>query len=368
MLAATFHYEYHTRAERLKGEYEPFDPDATGGLRKMGVPPEEEKTRTIEQLFEDLTDLLARANYHKLTQSQIEQAVAAASDWGVRLDVDFRVFDRLEVYARGDVIGRRTRHRWQRLFQPEEVDVPIYQRVVVVFQLRAGRRVDRNLDADAVYIKLFKNIPKEDVDMMLPGAKARFSLLDRSKLVVPMMAVLGWKLATVAIITTFAGWEGILALGVFFGANGIRSLIGYWNTKNKYQLSLTRSLYFQNLDNSSGVLLRLTDEAEEQEFHEAVMAYFLLWREAGANGWTEPELDRAAEAYLRQLCGYGIDFEVADAVHKLKRLGLASLSGDGRWQAVGLHDAMRKLDEAWDGYFDVLPPNPNDQIPMTKSQ
>ncbi len=352
ILAATFHYEYHERAEQLKGDYEPFDPDSATGKKPETATPVEEKARNIERLFENLTVLLGRANYHKLTQSQIEQAVSAASDWGVKLDVDFKIFERLEVYARGDVIGRRTRHRWQRFFQPEEVDVPIYQRVVVVFQLRAGRRIDRNLDSAAVYIKLFKNIPKEDVDMMLPGAKARFSLLDRGKFLVPMLALTVWKLITVAIITTIAGWEGIFTLAVFLGANGVRSLFGYMNTKNKYQLNLTRSLYFQNLDNSSGVLLRLTDEAEEQEFHEAVMAYFLLWREAGTAGWTTQELDRAAETYLQRLCGYGVDFDVDDAIHKLQRLGLATSAGDGRWKAVGLHVAIRALDAAWDGYFD----------------
>jgi hypothetical protein len=233
LLSATFHHEYHERAEQLKGDYEPFDPDSGIDKDSLHRPIGEERDETTERLMANLTDLLGRANYHRLTQSQIEQAVAAASEWGVRLDVDFKIFQRLEVYARGDVIGRRVRHRWQRLFRPEEVEVPIYQRVVVVFQLRAGRQVDRTLDSEAVYIKLFKNIPKQDVDMMLPGGKARLSLFDRSKLVVPMIALFGWKLLTVALITTVAGWEGIFALAIFFGANGIRSLFGYWNTKNK---------------------------------------------------------------------------------------------------------------------------------------
>jgi hypothetical protein len=99
------------------------------------------------------------------------------------------------------------------------------------------------------------------------------------------------------------------------------------------------------------VLLRLTDEAEEQEFHEAVMAYFLLWRDAGSAGWTEQELDRAAESYLQQLCGYGVDFEVEDAIRKLQRLGLASEATDGRWRVVGVREAIRTLDAVWDGYF-----------------
>ena len=52
---------------------------------------------------------------------------------------------------------------------------------------------------------------------------------------------------------------------------GIRSFYGYLNTKNKYQLSLTESLYYQNLDNNAGVFFRLLDEAEEQENCESML-------------------------------------------------------------------------------------------------
>ena len=358
LLSATFHYEYHERAEQLKGEYEPFDPDIGSGSHGTAVvhrvAESGERNRNVEQLFEKLVDLLKRANYHKLSQSQIEQAVAAASDWGVRLDVDFSVFERLEVYARGDVIGRRTRHLWRNYYRPEDVDVPIYQRLLVVFQLRRHRRLEKHLDPDSVYIKLFKNIPKEDVDMMLPGVKAKLSLADRGKIILPTALAI-YKIVLGAVALAVVGLAGFVGLMVFVGGlavYGLRALFGYWNTQNKYQLSLTRSLYFQNLDNSSGVLLRLTDEAEEQEFHETVLAYFLLWREAGDEGWLSDELDRAAEKYLTRICNFGIDFEVDDALAKLQRLGLAILAPSGRWRAVPVPAALAALDRAWDKYFE----------------
>lgn len=358
LLSATFHYEYLERIQQLKGEYEPFDPDSLrddGGTRRSMS--DEDRERNVRRLFDKLTDLLERANYHPLTQAQIEQAVAAASDWGVRLEVDFRAFARLEVYARGDVIGRRTRHRWQRLFIGEEVDVPIYQRVAVLFRMQTDNKSDRGLDPHAVYIKLFKNIPKEDVDMMLPGARAKFSKQDLAMLVAPAIAGMGYlawrQFQGAGVLSLFGVLTGLLALAKMGGISyAARLLFGYRNTRAKYQLNLTRSLYAQNLDNSAGVLLRLTDEAEEQEFHEAVLAYFLLWREAPAEGWTETQLDDAAEAYLQQLCGYGVDFEVGDAIHKLERLGLAKPTGDDRWRVVGVRDALLALDEAWDRYFD----------------
>ena len=85
----------------------------------------------------------------------------------------------------------------------------------------------------------------------------------------------------------FAGLYGILAfLGLVGGTlgYGLKSFLGYLRAKDKYQLHLTRSLYYQNLDNNGGVLFRLLDEVEEQDFREAALAYFLLWRKAGTSG------------------------------------------------------------------------------------
>ena len=52
----------------------------------------------------------------------------------------------------------------------------------------------------------------------------------------------------------------------------MRSFHGYLRTREKHQLSLTRHLYFQNLDNNAGVIYHLLAEAEEQEFREIVLA------------------------------------------------------------------------------------------------
>ena len=66
------------------------------------------------------------------------------------------------------------------------------------------------------------------------------------------------------------------------GGYGYKQYAGYQITKQTYSKMLTESLYYQNLDNNAGVFHRLLDAAEEQECREAVLAYFFLWRFAGA--------------------------------------------------------------------------------------
>src|SRR6185295_5642965 len=116
-------------------------------------------------------------------------------------------------------------------------------------------------------------------------------------------------------------------------------------------LSLTRSLYFQNLDNNAGVLFRLLDEAEEQENREALLAYFFLWKHAPESGWSSEELDGAVEQFLTQVTGQDIDFEVGDALDKLVRLRIVQTLSGGKLRAVPIAQALVALDHAWDNFF-----------------
>jgi hypothetical protein len=312
----------------------------------------------LQELCERFQSLLERANFQRLSREQLEAALESASHWGVNLDLDFEIFERLEVYSRGDALAQRTRRRLLRLWRAEEIDVRIYQRLVVLFQLRdEPRRGIEHADSRSVYLKLFKNIPHDDVQMLLPGCRVRMTLIDQAKIWLPTLSGVVMtlvKLAKGAMLLAFAGLYGLLGfLGLVGGTigYGVKSFLGFLRTKDKYQLNLTRSLYYCNLDNNAGVLCRLLDEAEEQELRETVLAYFLLWRYAPACGWTQDELDERAEAWLASNAGLDVDFEVDDAAAKLLRLGIALEDAHGRLRAIGVEKALVRLDHAWDNFF-----------------
>ena len=49
---------------------------------------------------------MARADFRRLNQEAIQQAVQQTpDDWGLNMDLDLNVFERLEVYDRGEVVG-----------------------------------------------------------------------------------------------------------------------------------------------------------------------------------------------------------------------------------------------------------------------
>lgn len=346
------HADYLDQLLRLKNAYAPFDPDAD--TLQLHEPTAAERSKRLRDLFDTVNHLLAKANYIRLTRDELKQVIQGASDWGVDMDVCWDAFDQLEVYIRGIGHGLRTRRRWYKLFRREVVTVPTFGRVVVALKQRTHHRLSGDADTQSVFLKLFKDIPRMDIEMLLPATRVKMPLLDRCRLggsVTSSLGYAGWKLSSLSI----TGLSGAVFSGSLLGLVALYSplalLIGYGystyasfqSQQQTYQLQLTQSLYYQNLDNNAGVLYRLLDEAEEQELREVLLAYFDLWQFAGDDGWTAEQLDDHIEQELERTLDAKVDFEIEDALAKLTQTGAVARVGD-RYTARPIDEATARLD------------------------
>ncbi len=106
------------------------------------------------------------------------------------------------------------------------------------------------------------------------------------------------------------------------------------------------------LANNASVLTRLVDSAEDEEYKEAMLAYFFLWRKSGGpTSWDVSRLDDHIEFFLKEKTGVSINFEVADALGKLLRLGLVRRDHEGHLHATPIDQALTTLDRRWDDTF-----------------
>ncbi len=374
LVMATVHFEYNQRLDELKDAYAPFDPDRdTRVLSKLGA---DECQRRLNDLFCDFGWLMERANFKHLSREELEPSLHGASDWGINMDVDFGAFERIAIFARGDAREKRTRRRLRGFYRLEEAMVPVYRRLVVILKMRKHKRLPREVDTHSVYLKVFKDIPKLDVKMLLPGARVCLSKVDRGRIGVPLMTGVGmmaWRVLGLigvklwdisdkildAVLTLGASGNPWLLWIVASGAAGYgyQSYYGYQQTKQRYHLTLTESLYYQNLDSNAGVLTRLLDEAEEQEAGEAILAYYFLWRYAGEQGWTGPNLDDYVETYLEGATGLKVAFQIGAALARVERMRVVHKVGD-RYCAVPVEKALEMLDWTWDNYFKYNNPEP----------
>lgn len=349
------HSIYLGEIRRLKEEYSAFDPDPDP--RPLVPLTEEQRAQELDKLFATFVHLMARANYVRLTRAEMEQIMKGASEWGVDMDIAWDAFDKVEVFFRGKGTGKRVSRTWWNFWRKREIEVPTFSRVAVMFKQRAHKRLGEEPDTRSVYLKLFKDIPQVDVEMLLPGGRIRMPGIERLKLggtITSSVAYVAWKLSTFPLVQLVSFWATstlwlLYAPIALILGYGYKTWYSFQVSRQTYTLQLTQSLYYQNLDNNGGVMFRLLDEAEEEETREVLLAYFYLWRYAGEEGWTAPELDDFIEAALEKRLGVQIDFEIEDAMNKLKRVGLVT-EQDGRFRAVPMGDAQDRLDKLWDHY------------------
>ncbi|MEZ5964151.1 MAG: TMEM143 family protein [Planctomycetota bacterium] len=376
ILESVFHFEFHARLERLKLCYAPFDPDAE--TRPLQPITEDERRRRQRELARDLRDLLEAANYEEIPRAVLDAALRDESLFRVRLALDFDDFEELILFRRGADVRTVVLRAWFGL-RRKTVTFENFDRVALLVRFRGrewfdskGRR-DLPFEPGATVLKLFRNVPAADLEMLFPNTEVRMKASDMLLIGVPAaiggIVVLMTKLLGTLLLlgSLLAFWLGLrddevvldqtslVALAVGLGTLGAfvwKQVDRFKTRKIRFLKALTENLYFKNLDNNAGVLHRLLDEAEEEECKEAILAFWFL-HTAGAPQ-TSATIDRGVEEWLGARVGRDVDFEIEDAIGKLERLDLVWRRGDSL-VARPLAEAKAVLDRRWDGYFEFGP-------------
>ena len=270
------------------------------------------------------------------------------------MNIDFHQFERLAILVRGDTMQKRPLRRLRKAMLQAEIDVPIYQRVVMLLKFR---HTSRRVSCESVYLQLFKDLPRQDVNVLLPGARARLSWWDRLQIIVPVvtgLALTGWQIVQDVtgrfghFLNDFILFKPTAVWAVASAAfgYGLKSYYNYYQTKQRYNLALAQLLYYQNLDTNGGVLFRIVDEAEQQDAREAIVACFFLWLRGGDAGCTAAELQQAVEADLEKRVGLKFHFDTTHILRRLERRQLVEKSGE-KFRAVPLPRALEVVEQAW---------------------
>ena len=372
LVSALYHFEFHDREQEL---IDGWDESQLGD------------DTAVADFRDRLGQVLVDAGYVEVTMDELEETMARESLLPLRLEVDLDDYDELLIFRRGGQREQVTVRRWRGLRSTERT-VTIDDRVVVFTRIKPQAwfdeqgidPADRNLEPGRLSLKQFQRVPRADIETLLPSAQVRYRLVDTLVVGLPAVAsgivVLATKLLpTLGLMFVLAGaWLGLRdeepeldqgALVVLFG--GLVAIGGFvvrqWskleNRRVNYLRTLSETLYFRTLADGPGVVHTLLSSAEQQEAIEVVLAYrFLLDSD---DGFTVDDLDVTAERWLRQECHRDIDFDVVDAVAKLRELDL--VTADDVLRARPLADALGRLDQRWDGLF--RHPSGDAQVPVT---
>lgn len=376
IIVSTLHFEYHKTLEILKDNYAPFDPNAdTLQIASNKLQTNDKHLNECATRFTSaFAQILNAANFEKITEQDLQDALNEESLFKVRLAVEFDDFEEMVFYRRGEYQKKEVITQFWGL-RKQTISFTNYDKVAVYIKFKNAdyfqqkKRVTQNFEPGSTIIKLFQNVPKADLEMLFPNSEVRMRPLDKA--IIGGSALIGGSIVLVtklgASLLLLSGliayWFGftnkevtistneLLALGAGAGVLGgfiFKEWSKFKNRKLKFMKALADNLYFKNLDNNAGVFNHLVDVAEEEECKEAILAYFFLARAKTA--LSSKQLDQMIEKWFTQTFDFNINFEVDDALNKLLRFGIVEQKGDA-FTAVPVEQAKAKMDATWDGIF-----------------
>lgn len=371
ILASLLHHRFRARIEELKDAYHAFDPDVDE--RTSEPVTTAERAEAKRKLVDGLATLAEDANFTLVSEEEFSKAVSDHSLLKVRMEVDHDAIDDVLIYRRGTTNRTARVPHWFGL-RRKTVEFVSYDKVMIYVafpeELGEDERDELPFEPGAVMIKLFQDVPRRDLEMLLPNVRVRMRLIDKLLIGVPavvsgIVVVVTKLIASLGVLfLLLAFWFGLrdqpvdldqaalISLGAGLAAFGgylWRQFSKFKNRKIKFMKILSENLYFRNLDNDAGVFHHILDAAEEAKVKEAVLAYHLL--RLSGSPLTVDELRARADDWLERRSGVRVRFDVEDGLGTLRRLKLLTEHDGNSFSVVPLADAKRRIDHIWDNVF-----------------
>jgi hypothetical protein len=367
----------HQSAEtlnRLVDLYDPFNPDdETINLVEAQEMERLEKRRIFNA---KMKDLVTSANFHEIGHDEMDEIFEKASPDGVHVEVDFEDYELCLMFHRGETKVEKKKRDIAKLYLKHKTyEVDIYDRLFVAVKFKpeeqrisefkqqglddkAARKKLKSLrkmlppacSSDDIYIKIFKNIPKYDVEMLFPNLRVKMKYRDKLQLGgSALVGTLTWAIGTASKLLVAVALSPIVLAGTLItGVGGIMyaQIRNIFVTRDRYRMQLAQSLYFQNIANNQAALALMVDEAEEEDVKEEALLYVHLCQTPVHESQLE-NLRIRINAFVFKNFRTDVNFDIRDALDRLLARGLVTQSDSGELRAMPPEEAVPFLKTAW---------------------
>ena len=396
ILIAYYHFKLHRSLETLKTSFSPLNPDLP-----------DEASRSSESDFQQdfittFESILQQANYFSLPKRELEKALLEDSLFDLKTDVNFDAFEQMICYCRGDSVTEVEVKKWG--FKKVRQKVPIYQRVVLLIKFKTEHQYQNNVAAEEelnfkpgkIYLYLYKNLSKLDLEFIFPNIEMSMNWKDRLLFGVPAIGAaipltlraLPQLILVLGVLIYFVfGHQPIdvlqveeedikdiapliitvLSLTIALGGFAFKQYTNYKNKQIRFQKNVTETLFYRNIANNSGVFKYLIDAAEEEECKEIILVYYHLL--TSPQPLTPLPLDSKIEAWMADKFGTIIAFDIEKPLrnlseikvsdrqmqgntYHLKQKALLKRDRDNLCHILPLNEAKHVLDWVWDNIFE----------------
>ena len=297
-------FQFYQQLVTLKNDYLAYNPDRE---LLLDQPEQADPAGCINSL----KSILTAANFSELNQQQIEFALQKTSPYGLEIQIDFSAFEDVSLFYRGKRNSSIEIRDWKSLYlKKKSVGMIHYQRLFLLLRYKDQQY------KPGIHLKLFKDIPSPDLEMLFPECKVRMKVIDKVKLAVTGGGgTAGGLLATIGKVTAAVSPWSIAVAVAGFGMLVWRQISKIFIQRTRYMATLAQNLYFHNLDNNAGAIIFLVDLARQEEIKEVILAYAILNLQSISS---VEQLDSACEQWFLETFNTRIDFDVSDAVRKLR--------------------------------------------------
>jgi Protein of unknown function (DUF3754) len=380
-LTAWRHITYNELLDRLDSSYDLFSPDSD--IRVDLERAQDDVTKIRTEFLTLMRRLLVHANFTEIPRAALTSLLTRESVYGLDLHVDFDDYEEIMVFWRGNATNTRIKRLPIRFWKRKEIEYPVYRRLFLLLKLKAkDKRLQEmmredgislkkarkqlaarrkmlpvNADDEAIYVKIFKDIPHADMEMMFPNTRVKMRGKDKWWLSVTAGGSLGGAIVGPAIkimaATSMLALSPMTMVMAGLGLAGVasRQVGNVMSQRRQYMAVLAQNLYFHTLADNRAAITLLASRAEEEDVKEEMLLYSVLAKEH-VSKHELTDLKDAIVGYLQREYQVTVDFDVEEALGRLIKDKIVTVQPDGSLKALSPADGIAHLDSLWDGYLD----------------
>ena len=371
MLGAIIHHQHFEELELLRETYFYFDPEVGAEACR----PAKDLEGAYRTLSEESVRVLTEANFVEIPREAISRAFGEHALVRVKIKAPVEEYRDVRMFRRGDHKEIIEVPSWFGL-RHRPLEVEFYDDVVLMVATAPEAastaepgslrdKTKKKMRGGAVLFKYFRHIARGDLQALFPNVRVVMSVFDQFALGVPavvggvpillklastltvLFAVIGFYLGVNGTLhdkdteQALAALSGLFALGAFM----LRQWGNFHRQSLIHQKQVTDNIYYRNINNNSGIFNYLIGEAEEQDWKEALLAYFGLLTATAP--LTRQALGARVQALLVEMFGVQVAFGSDPALAQLADLDLLREEG-GRFSVPPLAEALAHLEKGWE--------------------
>ncbi len=391
-LSAVGNFLSHQSVDSLDKDYAYFNPDTEMKLRDCS---KEELAAAEQRVIATFREVAQNANYRKLGNEEIEKSFQERGLISLETNVDLHEFGHVECYGRGSDVTTAKKRNWR--FKKYQEPIEIWRRVLLLMefkgddeltdkQLKRRKKATLPYAPGKVYIYLYKDVPKPDLEILFPNVRVSMNMKDRVLIGVPAIVVgigtvakIGLKIGLVAGVIAFAvfgvklfGVDGnqthdmmklataLLAVLVTVGAFGFKQYNIVKNKRIEFLKEVSEHLFFRNLAMNKAVFNRIIADGADEDAKEAMLVFYHMLVNSDKK-MTRETLDKTIQDWMKEKHGTVIDFDIDGPVNKLikfegvtnggSKKSLILEDSDGTLSIPTLYEAREIMDFHWDNAF-----------------